>query len=295
VEWPTLLVALGVWGAFVGLVVFHESIPTPLLIVGFAVVTGWYMSLQHEVIHGHPTPWNAVNLALAGLPLYLWLPFARYRDEHLDHHEVELTVPGVDPESFYCPRDHHEAGGRLHEIVCWTNRTLVGRLLIGPAIGIPSHLWSGFRIAVRDSGMRWVLVRHVAAIAAISWVVFGLAGVPVWVYLLGSTYFGTSVTYIRSFAEHLVVDGHDGRTAVVRSNAVFGVLFLWNNLHVTHHALPGAAWYRLPRLTDEIDAASVARSGAGFYGGYGEVFRRYAFRPISHPVRPDQLDPSASR
>ena len=38
-----------------------------------------HSSLQHEIVHGHPTRWLGVNRLLAMLPLSLWLPFERYR------------------------------------------------------------------------------------------------------------------------------------------------------------------------------------------------------------------------
>jgi fatty acid desaturase len=76
------------------------------------------------------------------------------------------------------------------------------------------------------------------------------------------------------------------RCAVVRSGRFFGLLFLNNNLHHTHHALPGAAWFRLPRLTREMGAEAIAADGAGLYRGYLEVFRRFAIRPFCQPVDP---------
>jgi fatty acid desaturase len=286
IEWPTMLVALAIWASWISLVVFHASIPWPLLIVGFAIVTGWYMSLQHEVIHGHPTPWHAVNVALAGLPLYLWLPFTKYRDDHLVHHEVELTIPGVDPESFYVTPEHWQQAGSVRRALIRANRTWVGRMLIGPSLGVPAYVWSSWRRALHDTAERRIWMRHLVAVTAIGVVVFGLAGVPVWVYLIGSTYFGTSVTYTRSFAEHVGAVDPDRRTAVVRSNPVIGLLFLWNNLHITHHALPGAAWYRLPALTTEIDAEQVARANGTYFRGYADVIRRFGVRPFCQPVHP---------
>jgi fatty acid desaturase len=102
----------------------------------------------------------------------------------------------------------------------------------------------------------WLI--HLASAAVVAWIVFGVADVPVWQYLLGACYLGMSVTYIRSFVEHLGVAEPATRSAVVRSNWFFGLLFLNNNLHHTHHTLPGAAWYRLPVLTDEIAADDAA-------------------------------------
>lgn len=286
IEWPTLLVALGCWGSWVSLLVWHDDLPLPVLLAGLAVSSAWYMSLQHEVIHGHPTPWRALNVALAWMPLNLWLPYRLYRESHLLHHEIELTVPGVDPESFYVTAEQWERAPGWRRTLWRWNRTLLGRWTIGPLLGPPALVWSEWRLATRDRSRAAMWLIHLAGAAGVGWVVFGLAGVPVWQYLVGYVYLGMSVTYTRSFVEHLAVAAPHTRSAVVRSGWFFGLLFLNNNLHHTHHALPGAAWFHLPRLTREIGSEQTAAEGAGCYRGYLEVFRRHALRPFSQPVHP---------
>ncbi len=286
IEWPTLLVAAGCWGGWISLLKWHDSLPWPLVVLGFALLGGWYMSVQHEVIHGHPTPWRVVNTALAVTPLSLWLPFAIYRETHLDHHEVELTTAGVDPESFYVTPEQWDSASTTRRLLLRANRTFLGRLLIGPMIGPPSLVWSELKRSRESSSLMAMWAIHVGAAAAVGWVVFGVAGVPVWQYLVGYTYLGMSVTYIRSFVEHLAVPAPATRCAVVRSGWFFGLLFLNNNLHHTHHALPGAAWYRLPRLTREMGADEIAAAGAGYYRGYLDIVRRYAARPFCQPIDP---------
>ena len=70
----------------------------PLLIL----LTARYMSLQHELIHGHPTRWPRVNQLFGLLPLAVWYPYGLYRDSHLRHHRNDhLTDPHEDPESYY--------------------------------------------------------------------------------------------------------------------------------------------------------------------------------------------------
>ena len=41
--------------------------------VGVLLIT-LHGSLQHEIVHGHPTRWQDVNRALGMVPLSLWLP-----------------------------------------------------------------------------------------------------------------------------------------------------------------------------------------------------------------------------
>jgi fatty acid desaturase len=105
---------------------------------------------------------------------------------------------------------------------------------------------------------------------------------------LGACYVGTAFTLLRSFVEHLAVND-PVQSAVVRSGRFFGLLYLNNNLHYTHHAMPGAPWYRLRGLSDSLGAEEAARRGAGTYRGYGEVARRYAFRPFAQPWHPSTL------
>ena len=98
--------------------------------------------MQHEVLHGHPTPWAALNTAIAFPPISLWLPYRVYRDSHLLHHEVELTAPGVDPESFYVSPAQWEAASSARRLLLRVNRTFVGRLTIGPLLGPPAIVMS---------------------------------------------------------------------------------------------------------------------------------------------------------
>jgi fatty acid desaturase len=112
-----------------------------------------------------------------------------------------------------------------------------------------------------------------------------VAGLPLWVYLLGA-YAGHSLSLVRSFCEHRWVSESGSRTAMVRSGPLFSLLFLNNNLHLTHHAQPAVAWYRLSSLADRLGSDDEARSDAGFYRGYWDVFRQYGVRPFDHPLHP---------
>ena len=64
------------------------------------------------------------------------------------------------------------------------------------------------------------------------------------------------------------------------------LLFLNNNLHVTHHERPGEPWYRLPAMHRALGGDAEASSGAGLYASYVELARRYAFRSFDEPVIP---------
>jgi fatty acid desaturase len=132
-------------------------------------------------------------------------------------------------------------------------------------------------------------VLHVPVAVATAWLVIGVAGLPAWEYVVGIVWGGTALTLVRSFVEHREVDGARTPSAVVRSNPLWSLLFLNNNLHHTHHAAPGAPWYRLPRLSHELGSDAAARDGAGWYRGYTEVARRYGLRPFDTPVHPRRV------
>ncbi|MGZ6993365.1 MAG: fatty acid desaturase, partial [Ilumatobacteraceae bacterium] len=86
VEWITLGLFVGFYGAWLVVILDHESIPWPASIAALALLGGFYMSLQHEALHGHPTGWRGVNTALAFAPLSFWLPYLGYRSSHMVHH-----------------------------------------------------------------------------------------------------------------------------------------------------------------------------------------------------------------
>ena len=102
VEWPTVAVLGSIGSGFRAVLHSHDRLPTVIVVAALAVLAAWYNSLQHEAIHGHPTPWRRVNTAMAALPVGLVVPLRWYRSSHLAHHRDEhLTDPTLDPESFY--------------------------------------------------------------------------------------------------------------------------------------------------------------------------------------------------
>lgn len=93
-ELPTWLLIIAVYGGWFTTLACWQTLglfPATVLLIWFSA---WYMSLQHELIHGHPTsrPW--LNQLLGTLPLVVWYPYGLYRDSHLaHHHNVSLTLP----------------------------------------------------------------------------------------------------------------------------------------------------------------------------------------------------------
>jgi fatty acid desaturase len=286
VEWPTAVVGIAVYGAWLALLHYHQHLPVAVLIGLLALLGALFGSFQHEAIHGHPFRDRRFGDLAASPPLALWLPYSSYRETHLRHHRSALTDPGDDPESWYCDEATWAEASRAKRAVLIVLRTLGGRLLLGPFVNV-ARFWRDEASAIADGDGTRALVwlRHVVACAVVITAVTFVFGVPFWQYALGFCFGGLSLTMLRSFAEHrAVVDGTP--SAVVEAGWFFSALFLNNNLHHTHHALPGAAWYRLPQLHRDIEGSATAHEGAGLYSGYLDVVFRHLWRPFCQPVHP---------
>lgn len=288
IEWPTLLLILFIYAGFLALTWFHATIPGwiwwPLAIW----VSAWWGSVQHEILHGHPTRIRWVNTALGTPPIWLWLPFEGYRRTHLIHHRDErLTDPLDDPESRYWTEDGWRELGPIGRALVSFQSMLAGRLLIGPAWSM-IMFWreEWHRIRQNAPGARTIWAAHALLVALLLIWVTAICGLPFWKYCLAFVYGGTSLALVRSYAEHKARDHVDQRTAIVENSPVFALLFLNNNLHVVHHRWPGLAWYRLPALYRAHREAMLKANGGLVYDGYRDVFRRFFLRRHDQPIHP---------
>lgn len=288
VEWPTVGLAIAIHGGWIALVVSHEALPWWAFVVLAAVLSAWFGSLQHEIIHGHPTRSVRFNALLASPPLWLWLPWPRYRDSHLAHHrDPRLTDPLDDPESRYRTPEAWAALGPTGRALDHLQSTLIGRLSIGPACGIALFLRAEAKaLATGDGAARRAWLVHAIWMVPHCIFVFWICGVPFWLYALGFVQGGYALTLIRSFAEHRAAPEIARRTAVVEGSALFGPLFLFNNLHAAHHRWPRVPWYRLPALYRAERDRLLADNGGLVYRGYAEIARRFLFRRHDSPVHP---------
>jgi fatty acid desaturase len=286
VEWPTLVVAVAIAAGFAAVLAWHSGLPLGLVIAALAILGAWYNSLQHEVVHGHPTPWPGFNAALAVIPLGLVVPFTTYRSIHLAHHRApELTDPDVDPESFYVTARTWERYGRVRRAALVAMQTLAGRLLLGPFVAALRWMRIELVAAARSRRGAARLLGHGVGVAAVLAAVRA-SGMAWWVYAMGVGWGGGALTMLRSFAEHRY--SHLAtRTAVVRTGRFFSLLFLNNNLHHTHHERPAVAWFKLPALHQRLDSDRIAAEGAGLYRGYADVARRHLFRPFDVAAHPN--------
>jgi fatty acid desaturase len=286
--WPTLIVGCAIALSFVGLTLFHRSLPTVFVIVALGVVSAWHGSLQHELLHGLAVRNRSLSTALGWPTINLWLPYTHYRQTHLQHHRDEhLTDPLEDPESWY---RHPDEWSRMHapfRALLWCNRTLAGRITVGPFLAIGGYVRSEARSLSRGSQLavkRWL--KHLASAAlTIVWLRL-VCELPLWEYLLGAVYLGAALTLVRSYSEHRWLPDGKTRSAMVVSRGPLSLLYLNNNLHLAHHLRPDVRWYHLPRVARELHCEEVAKTGAGTYRGYRDVLRQQLFRPLCQPVHP---------
>lgn len=254
-------------------------------------LAGWaiaqHSSLQHEAIHGHPFRDGRINMALVFPALALVIPYVRFRDSHLAHHQdAILTDPYDDPESnFLAERDWDSLPGWLRGVLR-VNNTLAGRLLIGPVVGQAFWLRSDWRLARAGDravvrGWLWHLPALAMALALVR-----LSPMPLWAYLVAA-YVGLSLLKIRTFLEHQAHEKARGRTVIIEDRGPLALLFLNNNLHVVHHMHPRVPWYRLPELYRGNRARYLGVNDGYRYGSYAEIFRRYLWAakdPVPHPL-----------
>lgn len=286
-EWPTwalIAIAYGGWAA--GLFVLPALSLTAAVVV-LTLTAVLHSSLTHEAIHGHPTRIGWLNAVLMALPLTVYVPYLRFRDTHLAHHHDErLTDPYDDPETHFLDPAVWAALPRWRQTVLRFNNTLVGRMTIGPALGITGFVAGDMRLIRRgDTAVLVAWLWHIPGLLALAWIV-AQADVPFWAWAL-SVYLAVSMLKIRTYLEHRAHDRASGRTAVVEDRGPLALLFLNNNLHVVHHMHPRVAWYDLPALYAARRDHYLRRNDGYRYRSYAEVFRRYFLRakdPVPHPL-----------
>ena len=288
VEWPTVAVAVFVYTAFGLLTWFYHVLPWWLLLPAGGFVVALHGSLQHEVVHGHPTRWPALNEALVYPSLWLWLAFRRYRATHLTHHATAaLTDPVDDPESNYLDAARWNALSPLRRTVLCINNTLSGRLIIGPAIALARAVSVEGRVIARGNRADLVAWAHHGAGAAlvIAWV-SGACAIPLGEYVLLFACPGLALTLLRSFAEHQAHPIPGARTVIIEADPITAFMFLNNNLHAVHHREPGLAWYRLARRWRETREQTLIENEGYYFSGYGALAAACLLRakePVRHP------------
>ncbi|NEY91892.1 fatty acid desaturase [Tabrizicola oligotrophica] len=288
-EWPTLAMLALTYAVFAaGTLLWPVS--GLLAIVLTALAIAQYSSLQHEVLHGHPFRNQMLNDALVFPALTVFVPYLRFKDTHLQHHyDPNLTDPYDDPESNYMDPRVWERTSRPVQRLLRLNNTLLGRILLGPAIG--TWFFSGPDIARMRAGERRILqswLLHALGFVPVLIWLWGFTDMPVWAWIVAA-YIGYGLLKIRTYLEHRAHEAFRARTVIIEDKGPLSLLFLNNNLHVVHHCHPALPWYRLPALYAQKADHYRRRNESYVYAGYGEIFRQFLFKakdPVPHPVWP---------
>jgi fatty acid desaturase len=288
IEWPTFLLIIATYAAWYLLITSHAQINSALWIVLTGFVVTLFLSITHEVTHRHPTRSGFINGMLILLPVGWVMPYERFRDTHIAHHETgELTDPFDDPESWYLNRFEWQSMPVAFRKILEFNNTLAGRMLIGPVLGLGRFYVQELRLIMTDQTQRSYLVsvwlKHILLCALLAWIA---SEVSFWM-LAGSTYLGVSLLMVRSFLEHQASPDLRERTVIIERNCPLAFLFLFNNLHVVHHDRPGIPWYKLRNEYIANREHYICLNNGYLYESYWQVFRRYFFRmkePVLHPA-----------
>lgn len=286
-EWPTLLLLAGCYLLWLLVTVTHASLGHWLAVPILALILVQHSSLQHEVLHGHPSRYPGLNEFLVFPALGLWLPYRRFRELHLKHHRVPtLTDPHDDPESFYLPLTRWRVlGPWMYKLLAFNN-TLFGRMLIGPALAVAGFLATEARLLImgnRSVRLAWAM--HLAGLVPVlAWLHWtGFAVLP----YFAAAYVAFSVLMVRTYLEHQAADPVEARTVIIERGGPFALLFLNNNLHAVHHARPSVPWYKIPAIFRAERDHFLRREGDYRYRTYWDIFRRYFFHakePVLWPL-----------
>lgn len=289
IEWPTLALLAGtyllwLWGTD-GLYAWAPALG--IIVTGIAVAQ--FSSLQHEALHGHPFRNAGLNAILVSPAITLTVPYGRFRDLHLAHHnDPILTDPYDDPESNYLdPKVWSRLSGPIRALLR-ANNTVLGRVTLGPLIGNAVFLRDELRaLGAGDRAVLRAWLWHgLGLVPVVGWL--WIAAMPWWALLL-SVWIGQGLLKIRTFLEHRAHEQARARTVIIEDRGPLSVLFLNNNLHVVHHMHPQVAWYRLPALYLANRAHYITRNDGYVYRSYAQILRSFMFRakdPVPHPLMP---------
>ncbi|MEM0990705.1 MAG: fatty acid desaturase [Pseudomonadota bacterium] len=285
-EGPTWLALAGCYTLW-AVTLWQAQVLGLLAMVPGALAVAFHSSLQHEIVHGHPTRNRLLNEALVFPALGLFIPYRRFRDLHLKHHnDQRLTDPYDDPESYYLEiADWWQRRGLLRVLLLW-NQTFAGRMVLGPPLSLWA-LWRGdfARWRAGKRGIAGTYLRHVLGLVPVAAAIWA-SGMSPWLYVFGIAMPGMSLIMVRSYIEHRAETEVDHRTAIVDAHWFWRLLFLNNNFHAVHHAEPGLPWYKLRARWLDDQQGVLARNGGYYVPGYGAVLRWWLFtrrEPVVHP------------
>lgn len=286
-ELPTWLLIITIYGGWFATVAWWQTIgllPATLLLIWLST---WYMSLQHELLHGHPTRFPRINQLFGLLPFSVWYPYGTYRYLHLKHHyDEDLTVPETDPESYYFTERRWRHFNGIQRLLVRLRNTFPGRLLLTPLLTIPwvvIDIWQSFRRLNRPAMVMWS-VHILLLIPVFGWL--KAYGFSITYYLFLITWPMLALTRVRSFFEHRAAEDPEARTVINEAGIFWRLLFLNLNYHSVHHDLPGIPWYGLPKVYRAYKQQYLERNQGFFVNGYSELMREHLLKPIKVEINP---------
>ena len=247
-----------------------------------------WLSVQHELLHGHPTRWTSLNKILGYAPFAVWYPYTLYRDSHLLHHRDEdLTLPGRDPESRYLSAEQWQGSSLFERGLHWLNKTVLGRFALGAPLALLALAREELQRLKAGERQAWLMwLTHGTLTLLMLLFIARYSVLPVWHYLLLISVPALSIAMIRSYYEHRPHAEPEQRTVINEAAWPWRWLFLNLNLHLVHHDLPGLPWYDLPRAYHARREQWLARSGGFLVQGYGQLWRRHGVKAIDSPRHP---------
>lgn len=284
-NWITWIILILVYALFLASTYFHSSIPTLALFLLGGFTIAWFGSVQHELIHDHPSRYTWLNEMLGFPPLNPFLPFKIYKESHILHHQSKpLTMPGEDTESYYLDYYQWENSNRLTKSFWIIYQTFVGRMIFGPVVTTGQFLKEELGLAMRPSRLFTWVIHLLGCLVLLQYLIW--IELPFWKYLICFVYPGVSLTMMRSYAEHRPAENPMEQSILINAHPFFRLLYLDNNLHLVHHHHQSEPWWRLRQIFEANREEYIKASNGFYYEGYWEIVRKYLFTPRDNPVHP---------
>ena len=284
-EWPTwfsIFIVYVMWW-----IVLDNFSIIPFASVLLIFILTFHGSVQHELIHGHPTNNQEINDFLASPPIGLWCPYLIYKYSHLYHHNnSNLTLPDKDPESYYVSEEIWHSLSKWRQKLAIFNMTFFGRLMLGPFwyfISLRKQMFKSFKRSTLSKAFIWI--SHDLLSLTLLLFILLFFEVNILIYI-GCAYIAQSLTLVRSFYEHRVANIPNHRSVIMKASLPMRLLFLNNNFHLVHHENPSMSWYLLPKEYKARLDYYQDLNGNFIEPGYIKWFTSYLFKPVTHPKYP---------
>ena len=286
-EWPTILLLALVYVFWIALTIDAFGLGLVLNVLLLIPLITLHSSLQHEFIHIIEPKYPHLAQILVFPAIGLFIPYIRFRDAHLAHHENEIiTDPYDDPESFYLAKEKWNSHCGLMKSVLALNNTLAGRMILGPIVGQIAFMMADIKLIVRgDRNILLAWLWHIPAVAIVLVWLIQVSSISLLHYAIAA-YLGLSILKIRTYLEHRAEESVNGRSVVIEDRGILAFLFLNNNIHAVHHAHPSVPWYNLPALYRNNKAKFLGQNKGYVFKSYAQIFRLYFFKskePVVHP------------